>query len=215
MSFPVLKASDYPSDASLYIFDFCGTLFDSNTSLDYLAWLGAKGALSSWRLMTSRSWAGIGRRCGLFDPAEHMQVRTKVLEGQDAKRIQEHADEFCNVYLHSRRRASETAFFHWCLDEGKEVVLLSYTYEFLLEGFVRSLMGHTPHHVLGSTLEVLENGRLSGRYARQMHRVGKYNRLCEVYDPGVISRACFLTDDIQADGDVLTKVAYPLIGEHR
>ena len=75
------SGKDYPSDASLYVFDFCGTLFDSNTSLDFLNWLVNRGVMSKGRFLTSRLSAGLGRRFAGLSPAQHMQKRTAALAG--------------------------------------------------------------------------------------------------------------------------------------
>ena len=127
-----LKVDDYPVDASLYVFDFCGTLFDSNTSLDFINWLAARKYIRLGNFLNTRVKAGLGRRLAGWSPVQHMKSRTKALTGIPTTLLESEAKAFVAEYLHIKRRPNETAFFHWCLDTGKKVVLLSFTYEQLV-----------------------------------------------------------------------------------
>ena len=205
------SATDYPPDATLYVFDFCGTLFNSNTTLDFIDWLAELKMLPAGQVLAGRLLAGVGRRTGMMSPAAHVRQRVRALRGLTEEEINVAARTFLAHRLASQRRPDQHAFLQWCIDQGKEVILLSFTLEALLSAFVDQAENEQGLRFFGSRLEVLPPGQLTGAYDLQMHTYGKLRRLSEEVPEEQIAGTCFLTDDAIADQDLLSKVKYPLL----
>lgn len=193
----------------LYIFDFCGTLFDSRTTVDYLDYLRRR-APAGYRRRFHGRWilASALRRARWLDPPGYMRMRIRALRGLSRAFLETEAERFVGEWLAGRRRSEIHERFEKCLDGGERVVLLSHT----LESLLRAFAGKRPvERILGSRLEFDADGHCTGRYALQMKCKGKLQALREHYDADVVRSACAVTDDPEADRELLAAVASPVV----
>jgi len=193
-----------PGRDSFYIFDFDRTLFESNTTLDYLAFIG--GATGSVRLHNAgrRLCAGALRRLRCIGPAAHMRIRIGALRGLSRSFLREQAARFVRDRLPERRRTGEWDRFQRLRAERRRIVIVSFTLDLILEAFARD---YPVERTVGATLLFKPDGRCAGRYERQLQETGKLRTLLDFYDQETLRQASFVTDNPRADRDLVSFVA--------
>lgn len=199
-----------PADASLYIFDFCGTLFASNTTLDFLGYLNETGS-AAYRLRFRAAWlaATVLRRCGVLAPPGYMAVRLYSIKGVRREALFRHAEAFVTGRLASRRRPDGFRLFEQTLAYSQATIIASYTLDCILKAFRKDYLS-VAHH-FGSTAAADAAGLCTGRYQHQLHRVGKSAVMLDAYGRETVQDACFVTDNRESDRDLLAIVKHPIV----
>lgn len=192
----------------LYIFDFCGTLFEGNTTVAFLQFVSKSAALS-FKLHFYARWvvAGVLRRLRLVSGVSYMRIRIGCLRGFKHCALNRLADEFANRYLPSIRRNEEFSIMQKHLAAGDRVVIASYSLDFIIESVARHL---GVKNVFAAKLEY-DDEWCTGRYADMIRKTGKLRHLMTVYDAETIRNAYYFTDDPVADADLISFVRNPVI----
>ena len=209
MSAPVnSNALILPAGASLYLFDFCGTLFDSRTTQAFLVYMG-RFAGRAYRVRHAVRWtaASLLRRVGLLSPPAYMRMRVRALKGVTAERIERGAEAFVRDLMNRRARTEILDALREVVRRGEPAVIVSFTLAEILAPFARQ---EGVDRTVASSLAYDARGRCTGRYARQLKLQGKRRALLERYDETTVRGACLVTDDADADRDLFEYVRFPL-----
>lgn len=196
----------WPKDASLYIFDFCGTLFRSNTTKDYLAFLKRTSSMK-YKLKYYTYWlvAKLLKDLKLIGPNEYMKIRVKTLQGLPKGHLVEQAKEFLNEFLSKRANVDVLTSLLRLNEMGKGPIILSNTLNLILKPFAEK---YNIDRFYGSKVEFDIYGCCTGAYRILLASEGKLEYLRKHYPDKVIRRSWFITDDLVADRDLFEYVEY-------
>jgi phosphoserine phosphatase len=136
-----------------------------------------------------------------------MRVRIASLKGTRCEVLQAQAGQYVDGLQANGLHGGVVDLMEGLIRDGKRVLLVSYTLQWLLEAFNRR---HAAERVIGSTLQCDANGICTGRYDVQLQSVGKLRCLRDLYDEALVRNAFLLTDDPQADRDIYDFVAHPV-----
>ena len=209
---PGALSGSCPDDASIYIFDFCGTVFRSRTTPAFLAFLRRRASFP-YGIRFYACWvvASALRRLRLIDPPGYMRFRVRCLKGLSRGFLAEQADAFVGSLLAMFRRDEELDLMRDLLAGGKRVVIASFTLDVILEAFTKHV---GVEWAVGSSLQFDSEGYCGGRYAEQLKLRGKLSALLDAYDKEILRNAFLLTDDAEADSDLFGYVGYPVLVGH-
>jgi phosphoserine phosphatase len=202
---------DIPRDATLRIFDFCGTLFDCNTTLAFLRYVAAScPAAFSIRFHALRCAASLLRRARLAGPRTFMRIRLVTLKGMTRPEIESAADRFVETTLPGHVRPPVFEAFSREIADQSRVVLASRTLDIILAAFVRR---YPVEKRLGLSADYGSGDVCTGRYAPGELETGKLARLRADYSEDDLRGSFFVTDNPETDRDLLTCVRYPVLLE--
>ncbi len=195
-----------PQDASLYIFDFCGTLFEGNTTKDYLAFLAAKSS-ARYKAKHYAYWlvAKLLKDLKVIDPDGYITIRVKTLRGFSRHVLVEQAQAFLDEYLSKRANQEILGLLLHLNTAGKGPIVLSNTLSLILRPFAEK---HGLTRCYGSEIAFDAQGKCTGAYKMLLASRGKLHFLRAHYADSVIRQSYFITDDPVADQDLFEYVAY-------
>lgn len=195
-----------PADATLFIFDFCGTLFRSNTTKDYLTFLNRKRSIP-YKIKHYLYWiiAKFLKDLKIISPNGYIKIRIKTLRGLSEEYLGIQAKAF--VYKALPKKANHEVLELLVRQKrmGKNPVILSNTLILLLEPFADK---YGIKSFYGSELEFDSHDRCSGKFKTLLASSGKLECLRLHYPDSIIKQACFITDDPVADQDLFNYVKY-------
>ncbi|MBA4386547.1 MAG: hypothetical protein C0404_01120 [Verrucomicrobia bacterium] len=193
----------------LHIFDFCGTLFDGNTTTAFLSFLRTKAPLPYAAGFYAR-WiaASFLRRLRLIPANDYMKIRIACLRGFSREWLQQQAAAFAEEYLPSIRKEAEWSLLQGKIADGSRVVIASYSLDIIVWACVGNLK---LEHILAAELEFDSSGACTGRYGVMPHNEGKLHHLLAFYDKEELRNSFYMTDDAVADSDLVGFVKHPSI----
>ncbi|MBF0231954.1 MAG: HAD-IB family phosphatase [Desulfamplus sp.] len=198
-----------PNDKKLYLFDFCGTIFNCNTTMEYLAFIANKsGLIVKLRFLFYGLIAKIIKTIGLIDKTAHVRLRVKTLKGISKDKLSEFSVEFIEWLLLKHKNVRVYDQLVKLRESGKNVQLVTAT----LEGVAKKFAEREKIEIaLSSTLEFREDGVCTGKYKFQVYPHTKAQHIISKFNQKALQDAVFITDDSYADDDLLGLVGYPVL----
>ena len=198
-----------PDGASLYIFDFCNTVYKSNTTNDYLRFL-VRSAGFSYKIRLYTTWivAKLLKDAKLISPQRYMKTRILALKGLERRYLVHQAGEFLEEELSGKVIEESLTLLLQVKSSGKRIIVLSNTLHLILEPFARKYHIDEYH---ASELNFDDKGRCLGTYEMHMESMGKLNYISRHHSEDMLGNAFFITDDPKADSDILDFVKYPVV----
>jgi HAD superfamily phosphoserine phosphatase-like hydrolase len=157
----------------LVVFDICGTIYDSNTSFDFLENYIVTQNFNNqlkYRILKSipvRVLNKILIRSFNYDLIKILA--TKMLSNLSTEFIELQSKEFVKNYLHGKEREYVTKLLDKYRKENWQIVLISGAYEFIVKEIAQF---HDVNNFFASTLEVKE-GKYTGIYSNDIIEIKK------------------------------------------
>ncbi|MFH0879841.1 MAG: HAD family hydrolase, partial [Lentisphaerota bacterium] len=194
----------------LKIYDFCGTLFRGNTTLQFLRYVCLDAPPAGHRQLCFYAWwlvaALLRRLWPPLAPWRYMALRVRALRGLTDIQIKTSSEAFFDKVL-VPNALPLLAMLETDRREGRGVVVASFTLQPILDALSARHAGVVCY---GNSL-AFHGGRCTGGYAFVMQKEGKYSFLRQRYDEAALSRAMYYTDDPRADSDLMVHVHLPMI----
>ena len=196
-------------EPSLFLFDFCGTIFNCNTTLHFLNYLSKLGNIKH-KLSNLILWllASLLCRLKVISPLNYMNIRLKALKGIKKGFLSSASESFFADYLVKYEMTNVLEFLKTQVVEGKKVIIVSYSLDIIIYPFLQK---HNVQKAICSQLEFNSNQMCTGSYKIQLEQKGKINALLQDYAMSEIENAFFITDDLNADLDLISRVAHPYV----
>lgn len=185
-------------------FDFCGTLFHSNTTFDFLDHLASR--LGGWQIMRNlwyRSLGAIARRSAAATPSAHPEMRIRFLKGFSRDQIRHEARIFVDLLNARRPNRPIMKKLTEALASGHECRIISYTLHEIAEAFASE---HPGLRVLACELDYSPSDICKGTYALDLREHGKHVHLLDHLTPEQIASMEYYSDDSEADSDLVAAV---------
>lgn len=192
----------------LYIFDFCGTLYRGNTSLLFLKYLFRNADITyKIKYLIYGLSAKILKNLKIIDGNDYMKIRIKALKSYNIVDIKDHTICFYKDVLNNLENRESFELLNQLNRKGKEIIILSNTFEFLLEFFP---LKNKVKLSLGSELDI-KDSIIQGNYKSLVNQIGKLKILNKYYSYEDIRNSMFITDNKQADSDIFLFVDHPIL----
>jgi HAD superfamily phosphoserine phosphatase-like hydrolase len=137
----------------LAVIDICGTLFDSNTTFDFIKWYLHRQHKNRDRLFSLMRTlpAKALNKCSIqFLKLDLVRViLIRLLNGLDRAILKEEAEAFYQEFLLSRKRTEILSIVETLRQEGYDLILVSATLDFIAEKIAEKL---DIHQFLSTTL---------------------------------------------------------------
>lgn len=194
------------SFSRLYLFDFCGTIYNSNTTLDFLKYIKGKNSII-YDIKFLILWivAKILKDIKIISDHGYTKLRLLSLKGLAKSDLDIYAKKFL-IELESMGKLN-VEIYNLLINnhqDGKEVVIISFTIQNILNQFL--ILHKVNFKAFGSSLELNNFGKLTGKYDQFIPELGKVNFLKNKIDEKELEEAFFITDDEVADKDLINFV---------
>jgi len=188
-------------------FDFDGTLCKPNTTLDFLKYYFNKKKLGA-KLKFHLTWiyAKVLKDVGIINPNQYTRFRLTNFRGENAIKVQLEAQEYISSLVQNQKINIDllTTINHHLLNRKTKIVILSYGLDFIIQAFCSYYKLNVI--VLSSSLK-RDNKIFTGRYDLDLVATGKHIALQKEFSKEQISKAVYYSDDPEADGPIVNKVA--------
>lgn len=201
-------ASYVPLDEiTIFIFDFCGTIYFSNTTLDFLKFLRHTASLN-YRIKHDFLWfiAKLLKDLKIIRPVDYVKIRVRSLKGLKRDYLLEQAVDFLKVFLSTRQNRQIIDFLKFLTQEGKIVIVNSYTLDLIVTPFSKK---YQIREFITSKLQFDQFGIATGAYEVNLQSLGKLHSLEKLYSHKILKNSAFFTDDPIADQDIFNFVRFP------
>lgn len=195
-------------DIKYYIFDFCGTLYNGNTSLLFLKFVFKKATVQ-YKIKFAFYWliAKILRDLKVINDNGYMKIRVKTLSGMKVHIVSSLVLEFYRTVLNNIEIKETFDFLKKLIRYDKKVIILSNTFHFLLDEFP---MKESMNCIIGSKLLIMDD-LILGKYTRLINQIGKLNVMKEYLAQDDIKNSLFITDNLKSDYDLYNYVNNPIL----
>lgn len=195
-------------DISYYIFDFCGTLYKGNTSLQFLTYLYKRSSLN-FKIKFFFYWtiAKILRDFKIIGDNTYMKIRVKTLSGIKVENLQSLVSDFYIKILNKNEIEDTFKYLSELIKEHKNIIILSNTFHFILEGFP---MKKHLSNIIGSKVST-NKGLIIGKYSQLINQIGKLNTMNNLYNSEDVKKSMFITDNLKSDNDLFSYVDSPIL----
>lgn len=195
-------------DIKYYIFDFCGTLYNGNTSLLFLKFVFKK-ANFHYKIKFVFYWffAKILRDLKIINDNGYMKIRVKTLSGMKVNIVSSLVLEFYRNVLNNIEIKETFDFLKKLITYDKKIIILSNTFHFLLDEFP---LKENMNYLIGSKLLMVDNLML-GKYTSLINQIGKLNIMKKYFAQNDIKNSLFITDNLKSDYDLYNYVKNPVL----
>ena len=197
----------------LYLFDFCGTIYDSNTTLDFLRFLNNKN-LFLYKIKFWCLWilAKALKDFRVITEHTYTKIRVYSLKGYKKNTIDKFAKEFL-LDLEQKEKLNSKIYrqLEKMYRSGGRVILISFTIQNILDQFLE--IKKIDIEAYGSNLAFDSMKKLTGTYELFLPTFGKVNFLRKKINGNLLEDAFFITDDEIADKDLIEVVREYIIIE--
>jgi phosphoserine phosphatase len=195
-------------DIKYYIFDFCGTLYNGNTSLLFLKFVYKKANVQ-YKVKFIVYWliAKILRDLKIINDNGYMKIRVKTLSGMKVHIVSLLVLEFYGTILNKIEIKQTFDFLKELIMNHKKVIILSNTFHFLLEEFP---LKENIEILIGSKLRIMDD-LLIGKYSSLINQTGKLNVMKKYLTRDDIKNSLFITDNLKSDSDLYNFVNNPVL----
>lgn len=173
-------------------YDFCKTVVDKNTTLDFLKYYSKKKYFFSLKLIVFFVIGRLLLNCNIISSSTYTKIRVLCLIGEPLNKIKSASKEY-SKYLRGflLHNVNEKLL---CEARNKKVYVISNTLDFILEDFYRG----ENINLLASSLKSYR-GFCSGLYNVYMLDKGKLNAFKSKENDKIYE---YWTDDLEADVDI-------------
>ncbi|WP_400192012.1 haloacid dehalogenase-like hydrolase [Hymenobacter sp. B81] len=215
---PPVPSQPLPTDVDVFVFDVCDTLFYSNTTFDFLAFVLAQKKLGGRQLLLkslttrwSPGFVGLALWQKVLggDPAKTAALR--LLAGIPRAELYELGRRFVQEFLRTRKIVRTHAMLQELTQARTRVVLLSASLDPIIAAIAAELGGV---EFVSSQLEYDAQQRCTGRLLRELGG-DKPRALAEVLGPDAESPRLAVATDNFTDHGLVSQAACRYVVVHR
>lgn len=196
-------------NASLHLYDFDGTICFPNSTLDFLKFY-VKRKNKKFKTLTFYSYwiiAKILKDIKIINSSTYTRLRLQILRGETRNKFMSYANDYCEL-LTINNRVNDTLISEIQLknEAQSEIAVLSFGLVDIIRPFLN--YHNLDAKVFSSKLEYDKSNKLTGKYAFNLEPFGKLDFLLTMYNENVVRDAYYVSDDPEADGEIVTFVKY-------
>ena len=189
----------------LYLYDFCGTIYKSNTTLDFLSFLKEKKSIL-YKVKFWSLWilAKILKDFKIVNEHTYTKIRVYSLKGLHDNEINRYANDFL-IDIERRGKLNEQVYSQLKKNNNNgRLILISFTLQNILDQFLK--VKNINAEAYGSSLLIDSSGKAVGQYKFFMPKKGKLEFLKAKVSKELLENSFFITDDAVADQDLIRVV---------